>query len=285
MNKTKIEWCDMSWNPVTGCLHGCEYCYARRMAKRFSRGTGKGVNPPAYYIPGAGYIRDTEHNSFIENANIHVVKWPMYDEWIIREGEYNYRYDPFPYGFEPTFHRYRLDEPAKKTKGSKVFVCSMADLFGDWVPEEWILKVLDACKAAPQHKYLFLTKNPKRYLELEKKRLLPWEDNFWFGTSVTKPDDDFAWFREKKFHWFISMEPLLEGIDITTGSGVILPEWVIIGAETGNRKGKVVPEREWLSKIIEDCRTYNIPVFMKDSLIPIVGERNMRREFPEGLKK
>lgn len=21
MNKTKIEWCDMTWNPVTGCLH------------------------------------------------------------------------------------------------------------------------------------------------------------------------------------------------------------------------------------------------------------------------
>ena len=65
MNETKIEWCDMSWNPITGCLHGCNYCYARRMAKRFSRGTGEGVNPPAYYIPGAGYIRDTEHNSSV----------------------------------------------------------------------------------------------------------------------------------------------------------------------------------------------------------------------------
>ena len=28
-DKTKIEWCDSTWNPVTGCLHGCEYCYAR----------------------------------------------------------------------------------------------------------------------------------------------------------------------------------------------------------------------------------------------------------------
>ena len=33
--KTKIDWCDSSWNPVTGCLHGCEYCYARSIAKRF----------------------------------------------------------------------------------------------------------------------------------------------------------------------------------------------------------------------------------------------------------
>ena len=33
--KTKIDWCDATWNPVTGCLHGCEYCYARRIAERF----------------------------------------------------------------------------------------------------------------------------------------------------------------------------------------------------------------------------------------------------------
>lgn len=36
MNKTKIEWADSTWNPVTGCLHGCEYCYARRIANRFA---------------------------------------------------------------------------------------------------------------------------------------------------------------------------------------------------------------------------------------------------------
>lgn len=35
MNKTGIEWCDMTWNPVTGCRHECEYCYARRIAARF----------------------------------------------------------------------------------------------------------------------------------------------------------------------------------------------------------------------------------------------------------
>lgn len=33
--KTKVDWCDSTWNPVTGCLHGCEYCYARKIAKRF----------------------------------------------------------------------------------------------------------------------------------------------------------------------------------------------------------------------------------------------------------
>ena len=34
MNRTKIEWCDYTWNPITGCSRGCSYCYARRMAYR-----------------------------------------------------------------------------------------------------------------------------------------------------------------------------------------------------------------------------------------------------------
>ena len=44
MNKTKIDWCDYTFNPVTGCLGPnnegttCSFCYARRIAERF-RGT------------------------------------------------------------------------------------------------------------------------------------------------------------------------------------------------------------------------------------------------------
>ena len=35
MAKTKIEWCDYTVNPFIGCKHGCFYCYAERMNKRF----------------------------------------------------------------------------------------------------------------------------------------------------------------------------------------------------------------------------------------------------------
>lgn len=33
-----IGWADWTWNPITGCKHGCPYCYARKIAERF-RGT------------------------------------------------------------------------------------------------------------------------------------------------------------------------------------------------------------------------------------------------------
>ncbi len=38
MGRTKIEWTDKVWNPVTGCSKvsaGCKNCYAERQAKRF----------------------------------------------------------------------------------------------------------------------------------------------------------------------------------------------------------------------------------------------------------
>lgn len=37
VTKSKIEWTDSTWNPVTGCnavSAGCEHCYAERMARR-----------------------------------------------------------------------------------------------------------------------------------------------------------------------------------------------------------------------------------------------------------
>lgn len=40
MNKTKIAWTDMTWNPVTGCTKcspGCQNCYAEKMAFRLNR--------------------------------------------------------------------------------------------------------------------------------------------------------------------------------------------------------------------------------------------------------
>ena len=65
-------------------------------------------------------------------------------------------------GFKPKLVEYELK---KKFKDKFVFAVDMGDLFGEWVPSEWILKVLDAIQQSPRSYFLFLTKNPKRYFE------------------------------------------------------------------------------------------------------------------------
>jgi len=130
----QVSWAAWTWNPVTGCLHNCPYCYARELAE---------TNPNLKQL--------------------------------------------YPVGFTPLFHHERLDAPAntkvpeKTTQDSplgRVFVVSMGDLFGKWVPDEWIAKVFASCIANPQWEYLFLTKFPQRYVGL---RLPP---TAWIGTTV-----------------------------------------------------------------------------------------------------
>lgn len=251
MNKSKIEWCDSTWNPVTGCLHECEYCYARRIANRFK-----------------GYDKITLPDLSISKG-LNVLEVPA-----AKNGEVA----PYPFDFNPTFHKYLLDKPQSWKKPRTVFVCSMADLFGEWVPDSWIEEVFAACEKAPQHRYLFLTKNPQRYGELARAGKLPKKDNMWYGSTLDS-------MRAKRYpgrlsdNTFVSIEPLTEYMDVGLGS-FGSAEWVIIGAETGNRKGKVTPEKEWIDIICEAADITHAAVFMKDSLLPIVGEANMRREFP-----
>jgi len=49
--------------------------------------------------------------------------------------------------------------------GELIFVSSMGDLFGEWVPRDWILRVLDVVGAHPRTTFFLETKNPSRYRE------------------------------------------------------------------------------------------------------------------------
>lgn len=195
MNKTKIDWTDYTWNPVTGCLHNCNYCYARKIAMRF-----------------------TGH-------------------------------------FKPTFHKDRLNDKFPK-KPSKIFVCSMADLFGDWVAAYWVHSILKVVRENPQHIFQFLTKNPKRYSEFD------FPDNCWLGITLTgenkkdKSIDQYVKsykelcdcatleYKSGGDYKFISIEPLLGSfkyIDIEYA------DLVIVGAMTGS--GAIEPKKEWINSI------------------------------------
>lgn len=254
MNKTKIEWADSTWNPVSGCYHDCPYCYARATAKRFVGCD----NPPE----GSDSLRVVE----------------LKERLIVTDGKGKTRNAAYPFGFKPTLHEYRLNDPLTKGFGETIFVCSMADLFGEWVPDEWIEKVFEACKAATGHRYLFLTKNPSRYLELAQAGKLPKGDEFWYGSTTTGPNVEAFW--ADGYNTFVSIEPLLLPFGEAGADGIqTVTDWAIIGAETGNRKDKVVPKREWVEEIVDAFHKAGKPVFMKDSLAPIWGDK-LITEFP-----
>lgn len=263
MNKTKIEWCDMTFNPVTGCLHGCEYCYAKQMTVRFS-----------------GHWDDSKCRTVGGNGELHVLDEPMKRHTTGKNREVGVHsvIAPFPFGFDPTFHRYRLSQPARKKGPRTIFVCSMADLFGPWVPTKWIVDVLDACLAAPQHRYLFLTKYPSRYMDLAKVCLLPERDNFWYGSTVTGPDAQFWW--SDHHNTFVSIEPMLEEFPASSDDTVKKVDWVIMGAMTGPGSNDHQPRREWVESLVADSKSAGVPVFMKGSLRPIVGDAGMLTQFP-----
>lgn len=267
MNRSKIEWCDHTWNPITGCRHNCSYCYARRMTARFAGNVrlNKMAKKDYSLSPAADKSED-----------VYILENPMMNETgkaLI-----------YPFGFEPTYHKYRMDYPKKLKMGNNIFVGAMADIFGNWVPDEWIKEIMDVCKENPIHNYMFLTKNPDRYITYGVPTQGP---NMWYGTTITGPEDmDRMGSLIIDGKTFVSIEPFHRRLSAQDIHLICkLSDWVIIGAETGRSSQKILPVFEWIKDIVLEADNAGVPVFMKDSLIPIVGEENMRRESPEELKR
>jgi protein gp37 len=229
-----ISWAAWSWNPVTGCLHGCDYCYARAIIHRYP--------------------------------------------------------EPNPAGFTPLFHDERLSAPGNTTiperhrddpAYSRVFVCSMADLYGRWVPLKWIEDVHKAMTDNPQWEYLLLTKFPDRYVELE----LP--ATAWVGTSVDEQkrvriaERAFRRIEGVKVKW-LSLEPLREPLEFTDLS---MFDWVVIGAQTATVQptGPVPafgPPSKWVDQIKRLADAAGIPVHEKPNLYNGNPGAQPRNEYP-----
>ena len=182
--------------------------------------------------------------------------------------------------FEKHTNFEQLNKLKKSRKPRTIFMQSMGDLFHDEVPDHWIQEVFEACDAAPQHRYLFLTKNPQRYMELGKASKLPIDSNFWYGSTAPTPDTEF--FFHEQVNTFVSIEPILKPFSHLTDDGippVSRCNWIIVGAETGNRKDKTIPEKWWLAELVEFAEYTKTPIFMKESLRELMGS-DFKQQYP-----
>ena len=178
----------------------------------------------------------------------------------------------FPVGFEPVLHPRRLAAPqhvnvpadAETDLGyGNVFVCSMAYLFGRWVPENWIEAVLTAVRNAPQWNFLFLTKFPIRLAAFE------FPDNAWIGTTVdcqarvVNAESAFAKVRAK-VKW-LSCEPLIEPLRFRDLSQF---QWIVIGGASPSAQTPTWrPPRQWVDDLSEAAWTAGCQVYEKDNLL------------------
>lgn len=190
---------------------------------------------------------------------------------------------------KPQFFPERLAQLSNK-KPQVIFMDSMSDI-ADWKPV-WVREVFKAAYKNPQHKYIFLTKRPEIYddvihfLTTGDVPDLDEPPQIWLGSSVTTNKQLYtAW--DSPATW-ISIEPILEEIDTDeffmeeepcTAAQYGRWGWVVIGSETGNRGGKVIPKREWIEAIVKECRFWETPVFMKGSLTKVWGAP-LIQEFP-----
>ena len=252
MGTSKIEWCDKSWNPITGCSHagspGCDHCWARRMANRL-------------------------------------------------KGRYGYpKDDPF----KVTFHPDRLEEPLHWKTPSRIFVCSMGDLFHDDVKDEWLIDIFWQIRRRGWHTFFILTKRPKRMDEfLKEAPILP---NLWLGVSISTNKD--LWMVETLLQIpaakrFVSVEPMLVAINLDRylfKAGYLKSneyffnentlDWVICGGESGPKARPMNPD--WARSLRDQCQAARVPFFFKSwgdaipnrYLAPGIIDGKKWREFP-----
>ena len=204
----------------------------------------------------------------------------------LAEGRLKGRYG-YENGFTPTFHPERLQEPYKLKKPSKIFVCSMGELFGDWLIDHrnWICDIIGVVHDNPRHTFQFLTKYPQNLNHLLGDDIFTLiQPNMWLGASVTCQDDLWRIDHLRSVVGgvrFVSFEPLLDRVHHLDLSGI---DWIIIGAETGIRRNKVAPDYDWIHYLTMDADAYNVPVFMKDNLLPHLPDGcELRQEFPRTI--
>ena len=175
----------------------------------------------------------------------------------------------------------RLDEKEFKTdlgENNFIFVGSSTDMFADDVPKEWIMNTLNWCRIHNKNKYLFQTKNPKRFEEF--KGCFPVNsvygitiesNNARLFSNAPSPFDRFQAICIWQTYNFVkdvmvTIEPIMEfDLDIMIKwLHNIKPKWVNIGADS---KGHSLPEPSWdkVQDLIKELKKFT-EVKVKDNL-------------------
>jgi len=285
---SKIQWTDVTWNPVRGCSRvseGCRNCYAERMAARFC-GEGK---------PFAGFAKGVAPRDSLDRSGGRRRGWTGRVELI----------------------ESKLAEPLKWRKPQRVFI-SMSDLFHETLPDEAIDQVFAVMALAPRHTFQILTKRAERLLAFFDRRMRdvtiadaakvlhtrvlpfalpseaifdarrvalgqPWQinqwplPNVWLGVSCE--DQATADARIPQLLQtpaalrFVSLEPLLGPIDLRLceefpgADGGTYEDarhgisWVIVGGESGPKARPC--DVSWIRSIRDQCKTAGVPCFVK----------------------
>lgn len=173
---------------------------------------------------------------------------------------------------EPFLDLDKLDEPQYIKTPKVIFVGNMTDIFGDWVPMRMIDPIIDMTIKYPQHTYLFMTKNPRRYSQFY------FPDNAILGTTIDYPEktsdriDDIYHaacrsagsivVHRNRPLTMVSFEPLLgdpSGLDLTQ------VDWIVIG-QCNHEQDKYPTKNKWVEWLIDAARFGRIPVFVKKPL-------------------
>ena len=233
LNKTGIETADFTWNLYTGCLNGCSFCYARKLA--------------------SGWLRDL----YLKNENTSPLGpvgadrtdpfFPRF--WGNRESD--------PFNVPQTFRSSNLH---LRQGTAMIFAIDMGDIFGPSIPADWIWDLMCIIEKCPQV-FQILTKFPGTLSYWAGAHGFP--ENVWAGLTVchqsmVAPAVDCLSSIDVAVK-YICVEPLQEEI-VMDLAGI---DWMIIGAQTNPL---VLPQRTWVETLLKEAKKSGTKVFLKKSL-------------------
>lgn len=256
MARTKIEWTDMTWNPVTGCTpisEGCQNCYAKRMAKRLA---GR-----------CGYPKD---DPFLVTLHPERLNEPM--KWktprrvfVCSMGDLFHEDVPFEYihGIWDIIKAYPQHTFLILTKRPQRMAEVVNRIYGlerlGWSKGFWDhvwLGVTAENQQRANERIPILLQIPAavRFVSVEPMLgpvdLSEWLGGTWYcETCECTVDPEFVPFSE--IHY-----PCENYLDFIPGI-----DWVICGGETGPGARPMHPD--WVRSLVLQCKNAGVPIFVK----------------------